>query len=1221
MQDILKINLSGVTGVSAPLVDIYINDELFQQDFSVTANTFLGKSDEVMLQGDFSDLESLRIHFKNDAGIERVDIQSITFNDESIDLSQGDMIRENGDTYAGMTKMYWNGDFVLDAQALNAEDNAASPPESTPDPVTDPVTNPGETTQIVEFDLTSVRGSEGVNIYVNGEMVEHNHTVSARLVAGQQETLRVEVDAASVDTVSVEFFNDAGSSRVDVLDVRVNGNALNLDAGTLTRTNGDTYDGQTKMYWNGELEFDVPADYSNIGDTPAEPTEPEIPQEPEEPTEPEQPEEPDTEEPEAPTDGESTTTQNVEIDLTAVQGVETVDIFINGELVESNYTVTSRLTRGQQETLELEVNGEDVDDIRIAFTNDSGSSRVDVLGVRVNGHTLDLDSSEFTRANGSTYDGQTKMYWNGELSIDVPQAYNNDGQVIDEPDVEQPPIEPEDPTPEPEVPEPDVEEPTPDTETVIQQVDIAMTSVSGNEAVNVYINGELVEQNHIVRALMSARQSETVSLEATGVVESVEVEFVNDSGSSRVDILGVRVNNNELDIEDSTLTRLNGDVHEGLTKMYWNGEFSVNVPGEYNNMTADQPTDGSPEEPTPEEPTPETPPTDGGNGDNTPDPSPPTGDADWGGVDPNMYRGDYEGRDRAVRVDDNSGETLYIQTGTSARQISALIEKANPNTHLTVEFAQGEHWFTEKLLVERGDITITGAGEGKTVFVANFPDGKVDNLIQIQGDDIRLDSGSNNGRWRADQSDYVGNATKAFSLGDDQLSVSSTRGLSIGDHVMVYKEGTASKHDDDDEFGTIAEISGISGNTLTFKHSLAFGSDLLAKGESLNDVKVYELDLLENVNVHDFSVRYNITDADLYNPYNMPVEDILDTTEFNFYPKYAASGKALGEASYGSHRAVVLSGTHEANIYDVTLEDVGSHAFFFSGNLELYADNLTVDGTYNKGVDGNGYGIEFDKTYYSDFTNLDITNVRHSVSANMLGGNGYNNFHVSFTDSNMDFHGGRDQANLYYIETMDYESEWLPKIVNGKLSGDINYSGGKFQFELIDYRQEENASENTVIWKNVKANNSADNDGGVYNENGEKMAAYLRSNDDLLVASDNGANINAGYGNDLLVSGKGNDIFTGGKTVGNAGHTDTFVFNKDSGQDVITDFESAHDRILVASDVHNSIWELLNSTTQSGNDVILDFGNGNNLTLQNTSVDELNSGNISLADDISDFGM
>lgn len=1040
--------------------------------------------------------------------------------------------------------------------------------------------------QFIALDLTSVMGSEAINIYADGELVKANYTVTSRMSLGQKETVLVEVEG-DVQKISVQFFNDSGSSRVDVLGMRVNDNALNLQSSTLTRTNGDVYSGQNKMYWNGDLSIDVPAAY-NIVPEPL----PVIP------------------------------TQTVTIDLIGVTGTEKVDILINGEVVVNDFNVTALLGKTSAQTVQIEIPANAINDVAVNFFNDSGIARVDVVGMQVNGHKVNLAESTLTRSTGDVYNGQTKMYWNSELSVKIPAEFSQTATApAPQPEPEPQPEPQPEPTPEPQpepTPEPQPEPqpepapeptPTPQPTQATQHVEIDVASIIGNEAVNIYANGELILQDHIIRSLVSLKQHETISIDTVGELKNLQIEFTNDAGTARVDILEIRVNSNEVNLQSGTMTREGGDEYAGLTKMYWDGKYAVDVPGEFN-MTDGQ-SGGS--EPTPT-PTPEPEPVE-----ETPveEPSETPSSSDWGGVDPNMYRGDYEGRDRAVNDADEGGQTIHIAAGTSAKQINAMIAAADANQHLTVEFSAGEHLLTSQILIQRGDITVKGAGEGKTTFVVDFPDGKVQNAIQIQGEDIRLDAGSNNGRWRPDQSEYIGNAAKGFSLGDNELTVTSTKGLSAGDHVMVFKQGNAIKHDGNDEFGTIAEIDHIEGNTLFFKHSMAFGSNMLDDGQSLADVKLYKMDLLENVTVKDFSLTYNIKPSDAYNPFKMPLEDLMNTTEFNYFPKYATGGQTIGDVQYGQHRAMVVSGTHEANISNITMEGVGSHAFFFSGNLEMYGNELTVDGAYNKGVDGNGYGLEYDKTYYSDFLNLDITNVRHAVSANILGGNGYNNFHVEYTNSNMDFHGGRDQGNIYFVENLEYKAHYLPKVVLGKLTGDINYALGKTTFGVMDYRHPENAAENTVVYNNVTAVNSVNNNGSGLDAEGDKLAAFMNSNNELLFASPNGAIINAGFGADILVSGKGNDQLSGGKNTAGATHSDVFVFSKDSGNDVISDFER-YDRIVVTKEVYANAAEILANAEQSGSNVVLDFGDGNSVTLQNTQLSTLTTSHFGVIADVTD---
>lgn len=83
-------------------------------------------------------------------------------------------------------------------------------------------------------------------------------------------------------------------------------------------------------------------------------------------------------------------------------------------------------------------------------------------------------------------------------------------------------------------------------------------------------------------------------------------------------------------------------------------------------------------------------------------------------------------------------------------------------------------------------------------------------------------------------------------------------------------------------------------------------------------------------------------------------------------------------------------------------------------------------------------------------------------------------------------------------------------------------------------------------------------------------------------------------GNDRLDGGEGNDELTGGNG------QDTFIFN--DGHDTITDFSHSNDTIELDSALWNNrgmnAQKLVNTYGgQNGADYVLDFGDGNSLTL------------------------
>jgi len=94
---------------------------------------------------------------------------------------------------------------------------------------------------------------------------------------------------------------------------------------------------------------------------------------------------------------------------------------------------------------------------------------------------------------------------------------------------------------------------------------------------------------------------------------------------------------------------------------------------------------------------------------------------------------------------------------------------------------------------------------------------------------------------------------------------------------------------------------------------------------------------------------------------------------------------------------------------------------------------------------------------------------------------------------------------------------------------------------------------------------------------------------------------------DTLVGGTGNDFLTGG--VGD----DTFVFSDGDGQDVVTDFTVGEDLIDFTGDSITSMAELLDASSQDGDNTVIDTGDGDSVTLIGVNVDELTAGDFLFA--------
>ncbi len=95
--------------------------------------------------------------------------------------------------------------------------------------------------------------------------------------------------------------------------------------------------------------------------------------------------------------------------------------------------------------------------------------------------------------------------------------------------------------------------------------------------------------------------------------------------------------------------------------------------------------------------------------------------------------------------------------------------------------------------------------------------------------------------------------------------------------------------------------------------------------------------------------------------------------------------------------------------------------------------------------------------------------------------------------------------------------------------------------------------------------------------------------------------LDGGGQNDRLDGGTGNDTLTGGNGA------DTFIFTRGSGVDTITDFRNNQDQIDLADFGLANIQAALDLAVQSGEDVIFDFGDGDQLVLRDTNLTDLNN--------------
>lgn len=123
---------------------------------------------------------------------------------------------------------------------------------------------------------------------------------------------------------------------------------------------------------------------------------------------------------------------------------------------------------------------------------------------------------------------------------------------------------------------------------------------------------------------------------------------------------------------------------------------------------------------------------------------------------------------------------------------------------------------------------------------------------------------------------------------------------------------------------------------------------------------------------------------------------------------------------------------------------------------------------------------------------------------------------------------------------------------------------------------------------------------------------------DLLLASNGADRLLGGDGNDTMLGGGGRDTLTGGagndRLVGGT-ENDGFNFAPGSGADLIVDFEEGAGggdviRLIGFGAVFDDFTDVLAAATQVGNNVVIDLGGGDAITLQAVALGALNAGDF-----------
>lgn len=487
--------------------------------------------------------------------------------------------------------------------------------------------------------------------------------------------------------------------------------------------------------------------------------------------------------------------------------------------------------------------------------------------------------------------------------------------------------------------------------------------------------------------------------------------------------------------------------------------------------------------------------------------------------------------------------TYFIGTGVTAAELNALLASAGDGA--TFILGDGLHVFDQPIRVTHDHVSIRGESEAGTIVRFAFAAGS-------EADGFIVDGGA---------STALGTIAGDIAAGQNYLTLASTAGLAAGDTLYVSQANDAAYMAANGWTNVSAAdaaahpfreadvvIDHIDGNTVYLTHAIAYAM-------TVGVATVARTSLVSGVSLADFTIDSGLGAA--------------NANDFaNLLPGYLNLAQ------------IRLQGTIGASLRDISILNPQSLGFDIFQSVDLSADSLTVRGAWNKGSDGNGYGLQIGQTFNSTFTNLDITDTRHAVLFSGWDSEAFNIVQVTNTNRDINFHGGPDFGNVVTVTT-----------------------------DVMSYDPSQNTGVDRGYWPIVGDNVTTHANIDPYAANVVKFHVAVASDaNDCFYGTDDGAWLDGGNGNDTIVGGLGDDTLTGG-----AG-ADVFVIAAAAGHDVITDFDamsSQHDTLQLAAGLFASWADFAAAATDTGAGLVVGLGSQGNLTLAGVTKAQLSGGVVS----------
>ncbi len=321
-----------------------------------------------------------------------------------------------------------------------------------------------------------------------------------------------------------------------------------------------------------------------------------------------------------------------------------------------------------------------------------------------------------------------------------------------------------------------------------------------------------------------------------------------------------------------------------------------------------------------------------------------------------------------------------VPLGSTSAEIQSMIDISRSGT--TFRLQEGTYHFDTPILINQDNVSLIGAGRSLTTITIDSALGGRP-AIQIGHEILKP------------VIDATFSLRSTARTGDTSIRLTSGHDLQVGEFIYLAEDNTPQFLDSigDEKWRkdnplriAMAEVTAVNGNTIVLDSPLTFDFDPAI-------TTVQRRDVVSDNKLSGFT---------LIGPYGE-----ADPGDFN---NVVGSGKG--------HSMITLGGTTDAVISDLGILDGISHGVTIAGTTDLTMTDFFMDGTQNKGSGGNGYAIWVRDVFDSNFSNLHIVDTRHAILFGSYNTAGGNNVHISYTNRDVNFHGGRDRFNTVVVDQM-----------------------------------------------------------------------------------------------------------------------------------------------------------------------------------------------------------